>query len=276
MTQLASDTFQRANENPLSGGGVWTSPIHSEHALQIVSNLCEGSVASVLSSAFYSGVVWPNDQYSEVTIAATRNTVLVGSAVRCSASTETYYVGWSGGAALFLYVENAGVLTALSSNSTNTGIGGVVKTQALGSTISVFYNGISQLSVTDSTIVSGSAGISVQPDLTIAHAQISTWDGGNFSGTAAISGNVGGTAGSGALVLLTSDRGDIVSLAICDASGNYTFSNLPDLRTYILSATISGSVCRVQHSVTLAGASVTNVNFQLSALNSSNTGPLGF
>ena len=95
--------------------------------------------------------------------------------------------------------------------------------------------------------------------------------------TFSISGNVGGASGSGATVQLATDRGDIQQSAICDGSGNFTFSNLPDQRTYNLTAFPTGSnACRVGHSVTLNGANVSNVNFQISALNSSNTGAPGF
>jgi hypothetical protein len=86
-----------------------------------------------------------------------------------------------------------------------------------------------------------------------------------------ISGNVGGASGSGASVELNSDRGDIQQTVICDGSGNFTFNNLSDQRTYYLNAVPTGAnVCRISHAVTLAGGNVTNVNFQISALNSSN------
>jgi hypothetical protein len=91
-----------------------------------------------------------------------------------------------------------------------------------------------------------------------------------------ISGNVGGASGSGAQVQLVSDRGDVQTSQICDASGNFTFSNLADLRTYTLRAFPTGAnVCRVAHSVMLVGGNVTGVNFQISALNSSNNPATG-
>lgn len=90
-----------------------------------------------------------------------------------------------------------------------------------------------------------------------------------------ISGNVGGTSGSGATVQLISDRGDVNQTQVCDSSGNFTFSNLADLRTYTLIATPSDVTkdCRVNHSVSINGANVTGVNFQIVALNSSNLPP---
>jgi hypothetical protein len=94
-----------------------------------------------------------------------------------------------------------------------------------------------------------------------------------------ITGNVGGATGSGATIELISDRGDINQTYICDASGNFTFT-VPDLRTYILiviSTGVATTTCRFSHSVTLAGANVSGVNFQIVNLNSSNNpAPGGF
>lgn len=100
-----------------------------------------------------------------------------------------------------------------------------------------------------------------------------------------ISGNVGGTAGSGFAIQLSSRRGsgagtgyaaDIFQTVIADASGNFTFT-VPDQRSYLLTVIPVGAfVCRVSHDVIINGANVSNVNFQINALNSDNRGPLGF
>lgn len=91
-----------------------------------------------------------------------------------------------------------------------------------------------------------------------------------------ISGNVGGATGSGAIVQLVSDRGDVNQSAVCDGSGNFTFSNLADQRTYnlaVLTTGVATTVCRVKQSVTLNGGNVTGVNFNIVNLNSSNLPP---
>ncbi len=100
-----------------------------------------------------------------------------------------------------------------------------------------------------------------------------------------ISGNVGGTAGSGFTIQLSSRRGsgagtgyaaDIFQSAVADGSGNFSFT-VPDLRSYVLTVIPVGAfVCRVAHDVIVNGANVSSVNFQIKALNSDNTGPLGF
>jgi hypothetical protein len=91
-----------------------------------------------------------------------------------------------------------------------------------------------------------------------------------------ISGNVGGVAGAGTQVQLETQEGDIFQTFIADASGNFTFT-IPDLRTYVLTAIPTGTpTCRIRHQVIMNGGNISNVNFQISALNSDNRGPLGF
>ena len=80
FTTLASDTFGRANENPLSGGGKWTTPVgvfnldgpFTFNPMQIVSDQCEGTVLTVISGAIngalYKGVAWPENQWAQVTL----------------------------------------------------------------------------------------------------------------------------------------------------------------------------------------------------------------
>src|ERR1700720_2694407 len=70
-TQLVLDNFTRANENPLSNGGTWTT-ISGLSALQIVSNVCEPTVLATNCGALWTGgQSWANDQYVEVTLNAT-------------------------------------------------------------------------------------------------------------------------------------------------------------------------------------------------------------
>jgi hypothetical protein len=58
--------------------------------------------------------------------------------------------------------------------------GGVLKIQAKGTTISVWYNGVQQLSVTDSTIASGSAGLRIAAPDGVSTVTVTAWDGGGF------------------------------------------------------------------------------------------------
>ena len=90
-----------------------------------------------------------------------------------------------------------------------------------------------------------------------------------------ISGNIGGTAGSGAQVSLRSQDGVTNQSYIADASGNYTFT-VPDLTTYIIRATLANKSIRAVHQVAVSGADISNVNFQIFNLTDSNSASPGF
>lgn len=68
QVQLAVDTFQRANENPLSNGGVWTA--FPSFPLQIVSDVVTQIGGTSGGYALYTGMSWPRSQYSEITLGA--------------------------------------------------------------------------------------------------------------------------------------------------------------------------------------------------------------
>jgi hypothetical protein len=216
MPQLASDNFQRANENPLSDGGNWTKiPGIFESPNQIVSNLCEGTQTNSCGN-FYSGITWPNDQYSEFTL-ATLTTGSLGPVARCSSSAETYYrlqLAASGGSqAVGINLMNAGSSSTLGTSSNfSTAVGGILKIQAQGTTISAWYNGAQKLSVTDSTLSSGSAGIYLQPFLSNNSCQISAWDGGSVvtQQAAPTFSPVAGTYTTAQSVTLTSPGADAI------------------------------------------------------------------
>ena len=70
---MFSDSFQRANELPLSDGGNWINlgSLPTKDQLQILNNQCETTVTvSRDGTAYYrdTGIVLPNDQYCSVTI----------------------------------------------------------------------------------------------------------------------------------------------------------------------------------------------------------------
>lgn len=94
----------------------------------------------------------------------------------------------------------------------------------------------------------------------------------NFS----IAGNTGGASGAGAQVQLVSDRGDIVQTVISDNNGIYSFAAVPDGRTYFLTAILAGSVYRFRKAVSVNGANVVDINFQVTAANASNVNTPGF
>jgi Carboxypeptidase regulatory-like domain len=89
-----------------------------------------------------------------------------------------------------------------------------------------------------------------------------------------ISGNVGGTAGSGAVVVCRSYNGSVNLIGAADSSGNYTFSNLPDETKYSLTAALAGfTILNTENVHIRGGNNVSDVNFKISALNGYNTYP---
>jgi hypothetical protein len=78
FTQLASDNFQRADENPLSQGGNWSASSFTSFFVpsQVLSNLAASTSNAHPSCSLYTGVVFPNDQYAEITVAVGANIVV--------------------------------------------------------------------------------------------------------------------------------------------------------------------------------------------------------
>ena len=197
LTQLAVDTFVRANENPLSGGGTWTANTTSGIIVpaQLVSNAVESTVNNATDHAcgWYTGISWPNDQYCDVTLGAlVLNSDFVGPMVRATSGVDTRYFLAIGGpvgptAIAYLIKKISGAQTILVGPNTITAtLGDVFRIAVIGTTLSAFQNGsaISGMSaVTDSGISSGNAGIFVSAG-SIVQATVTHFDGGSvYAGT---------------------------------------------------------------------------------------------
>src|SRR5271170_2267843 len=68
FTQLASDNFTRANENPLSQGGNWSLGTGGFVPLQLLGNLVEGSALGFDCFETYTGVGFPYNNYAQITV----------------------------------------------------------------------------------------------------------------------------------------------------------------------------------------------------------------
>lgn len=190
MTQLAADDFDRANENPL-GNGVWSAP-SGVNPCKIVSNAATASVNDGNDNvSYYSGVSWPNDQYSEITIGA-----FCCPVVRVASGAATYYLAADDGAGnILIYKRVAGTYTQIGTGAGSFGAGQVARLEANGTTIRCLVNGVQKATCTDSAIASGSAGV-----LTETTNTVTAWAGGDFSsgGTVALTGQAA-TASAGTL-----------------------------------------------------------------------------
>jgi hypothetical protein len=168
MAQLASDAFSGANVNPLPAP--WVT-VTGSAAMQRFNNAAIGTNVGGSSASYYSGVTWPNNQYSEITVTIDINSggaEAVMASVRTSTSANTYYQGGldsvalGGSSATGAKIRSviAGAFTILVNFSVSPVVGDVFRLIAQGTTLQLNRNGVSLGSTTDSNITTGNAGIS--------------------------------------------------------------------------------------------------------------------
>jgi hypothetical protein len=189
----ATDSFNRANQNPI--GSPWTAldPVHLGTG-QILNNQFESSVVGS-SDSIYAGSSWPNDQGSQITIAALNGSSYIGidlrgqnigtasgKAYRCyvgPGSTSDNNIPW----AIQLY--NAGSFNQLASGTLSGGIraGDTLEADVVGTTITFYHSGISFGTVTDTNLSSGQPGLLTAPSGSTVNSAVSTWSGLAVTGT---------------------------------------------------------------------------------------------
>jgi hypothetical protein len=150
----ATDNFNRANG---SIGANWTQTdgTWSVTNNQATYTLGGDSEASVV----YTNISFANDQYAQVTLAATTNAAS-GVMVRGSNVANTGYSLACGGSSCFIFKVVAGAVTNLtSSGAIPTSNGDVLRLEVHGTALTAFKNGTQILSTTDSAIASGSPGM---------------------------------------------------------------------------------------------------------------------
>lgn len=173
---LASDNFDRANENPL-GNSTWTTAT-GRNAMQIVNNVAIGTVQSTYNASYWSGsspASWPNDQYSQATYTdgpAYRRLYVRLSGDNGYEITINYDV-------TYIYRNDNWVGTQLATNATGWAANDNCQARAFGTTISVLKNGTEILSVVDNTYASGRPGIGMY-DGVAAHYGWINWIGGGY------------------------------------------------------------------------------------------------
>jgi hypothetical protein len=185
MSQLASDNFTRADQTPLASP--WTDvTFGGNDSFNLASNVVLNPSPAVNDAlSIYGGIAWPNDQYSEVTLASPSTpadaTIGYGPVVRAATGQTTFYrvtgngYGWDFSKAL------AGAFTHPSVGTTTTFANGdQLKLSIVGTTWTIYKNGVSFDSGTDIDIASGSPGIGYS-SADAASAGIRAWSGGDFN-----------------------------------------------------------------------------------------------
>jgi hypothetical protein len=196
MGQLASDNFTRANENPLSDGGNWTT-LPGSNALEISSDLCQSATAGGMgigSAAYWNAITPPTDQYSSITVATISN--LNGNGTDAAAvvrvqsgSSSIYYEGGVGaqqsgttglGNSCYLWIGKVDVSseTELAQAVAVANIGDVFNLTVHGPTLLLRQNGAVVLIGADSSLVNGWFGLHSKCDASITTSQMSAWSAG--------------------------------------------------------------------------------------------------
>ena len=175
MAQLASDSFNRADANPLDGS--WTNGPGALVNMKLASNAVTAATGSTDSGAFSTHVLWPDDQYSEITVGSA-GTGDGGPMTRVDANGNGYMANANGGSiTLFLITGNGtnfGNLTSAAGSVTGTD---VFRLESEGTTHRIKKNGSTVLTHTDATFGSGSAGMfNFDGSMTF-----DSWAGGDFT-----------------------------------------------------------------------------------------------
>lgn len=190
MTQLATDAFQRADENPLSGGGNWIMPSSNAIAIKLSSNqvTSTGAISNYCLS-YYQNVAWPNNQYSEITVGGQTSTTNIFNyqwpGVRMSSGGSGYFglVESTSSGSTHLYIQKRALSAAFNlvgPFSYPVATGDVVRIEVINTIITLKVRGVPVLSVTDSTLVGGFAGIGFFISNLTFGESIFNWSGGDF------------------------------------------------------------------------------------------------
>lgn len=150
---IITDNFNRANQNPLgSSSEGWSWAVLVDTVFQIVSNAANGGTTAE-SVARAESDLSSSNHYVQATIGGAP--LNWGLLARFSSSVvDTYYLAQATSATtLDLYSRVAGTFNLIGTAGSLTIIAtDIIKLQCNGTTISVFQNGVSRISVTDSAI----------------------------------------------------------------------------------------------------------------------------
>lgn len=174
---LASDNFASGS---LAAG--WSS-VFGLSVCQVVSNRTEPAALSAEAGQIWTGLTWPNDHTSEVTLGAgttqevtTYNVIL---RVRMQSGANSGYRAdiTNGTALLFKLTAGATVQLGSTVSGLTAAAGDIWVLQAAGSCISLYQNGTRVLYFYDVTYASGSPGYSQFSSSNIAHSVVASWRG---------------------------------------------------------------------------------------------------
>ncbi|MFD9276909.1 hypothetical protein ACFWD7_06400 [Streptomyces mirabilis] len=148
---IFSDDFNRANSTDLGTGWVEVSGDWS-----IVSNQLSPGAAGGTIILRAAGAMAGNDNYAQVTIAAT-TAASQGVWCRGNSNITQGYLWRNNGTSWDLFQVFGGSFTNIGTYAAAAAPGDVAKVQAVGSTIKGFVNGVQRVSVTDTAVTTGTS-----------------------------------------------------------------------------------------------------------------------
>ena len=257
-TTLASDNFNRANGGL---GSAWTAI--SDGPMSIASQQVIGAAGAVTGD-IRTAETYPSDQFSQIQVTSTplSGGGWIAAAVRLQNSGQNGYAGlyyWNyGSPELMLFKRSNGGWSQLGS-SYSCGVlaaGTALQVMAAGSTISFLQNGVTRVSVTDTSFTGGAPGIMADSNSTADN-----WSGGSASAAGPTSFTVGGSvSGLSGTLVLQDNGGDTLNVT---ANGTFTFATpLASGTAYNVTVQTSptGQTCTVTSGTgTVGSANITNV-----------------
>lgn len=179
---LAYDNFTRGSypQNPMTGSG-WTVVDLKVQSAGIV----EATTTGVSGTALYTGITWPNDQYSTITFGSngvpsnTYPALYVRSDIAFNNAYQLVFNGDSNVVYFQKYVS--GTPSQLGANlSATPSAGDVWALGVVGSTLTAYQNGVSVGTRTDTDIISGTPGFGIffYGVATSSTTTVTSWRGG--------------------------------------------------------------------------------------------------
>lgn len=167
---VCSDTFNRANENPIGGNWtklVWTVPYNIVRSMAVSGNILVPIITQSQGveweGAFWNANTFNNDQYCDFKYVqgssyAADFMPLVRLTNDANGNSYGFYM-WSGGPVARIRKHVNGVVTEIATYSLGIALNSVYSIEAEGATIRAIVDGVVKFTATDSSVTSGVVGM---------------------------------------------------------------------------------------------------------------------
>lgn len=165
---VVTDNFDRANEDPLSNGGKWTTMAGAGDSLIVLTNQCKYGTGGVQNGAYWSANEFANDQSCQMVIATINVSDNSSACVRTQTDAFSFYAMPSSSESIkFRKVVNGAETQLGSTHAVAISAGNTVKLTVTGDTLEAFVEGVSH-----ATQAGGGVFSSGHPGLVIYSAHI--------------------------------------------------------------------------------------------------------